>query len=239
MLLAYLLSGIFLLFGAFSGHQPYMRIEKLNKTNLLNSILAATALFTVLMAAYMTGYFPQAVAASFMMCMYSFVAGFFAGYAIRLIQLRGSAGNILYMHRSFWVDHAPGLAAILIILYGIYRTSILIDQPVTGLRLTSGLSLMAFGFFGLTLKIVPEFRSRGVLFLDRIVPWKQVIAWRWHTEEVICIEFMHRPGLPGEQVREFFTTIPPEDRKQVETVLKSKMDDSRKDRKKMLGLGED
>lgn len=239
MLLTYLLSGIFLLFGAFVGHQPYLRIENLNKTNVLNTILAATALFTILMAAYMTGYFPQEVAAPFMMCIYSFVAGFFSGYAIRLIQLRGRAGDILYMHRSFWVDHAPGLAAILIILYGIYRTSILIDQPVTGIRLTSGLSLMAFGFFGLTLKIVPEFRSRGILFLDRIVPWKQVIAWRWHSEEVICLEFVHRPGQSDEQVREFLTTIPPEDRKQVETVLESKMDDSSKARKKMLGLGED
>ncbi len=239
MLLIYLLTGIILIFGAFVGHQPYLRIEQLNKTRILNTILAATALFTVLMAAYITGYFPQVVAAPFMMCIYSFFAGFFTGYAIRLIQLRGSAGSILYMHRSFWVDHAPGLAALLIILYGIYRTSILVDQPITGLRLTSGLSLMAFGFFGLTLKIVPEFRSRGVLFLDRIIPWKQIIAWRWHSEEVICIEFMHRPGQTGEQVREFLTTIPPEDRKQLETVLQSKMDDTRKDRKKILGLGED
>lgn len=236
MLPTYLFAGVFLLIGGFVGHQPYIRIEKLNKSVILNTLLLVTVFFTLLMAAYITGYFSHSLAASFMITLYSFLTGFFTGYAIRLIQLRAGAGDILYMHRSFWIDHAPGFAAVLIILYGIYRTSLLIEQPVTGIRLTSGISLMAFGFFGLTFKIIPEFRLRGILFLDKIVTWKQIIAWKWHTENVINIEFIYKPGEDDEEVRELLTTIPPEDRRQIETVLESKMNEALKDREKLLGV---
>lgn len=236
MVLIYIAAAIIAVGGGFSGHQPWFRLEKLDKSIILNSLLFIAACFTLLMAAYITGYFPQEIAAPFMMFLYSFLAGFFTGYGLRLIQLRSSTGNILYVHRSFWIDHAPSLAAILIILFGIYRTSLLTEEPVTGLRLTSGFSLIAFGFFGWTIKIVPEFRSKGVLFLDKIIPWRQILAWQWHREDVISIEYMYKPETLDEQVREFLTTIPPEDRIQIETVLESKMDDHRQERNKMLGL---
>jgi hypothetical protein len=236
MLLGYLISVIIFLAGGLVGHLPAIRIDKLDKSRVLNTALAAALFFTLLMIAYLTGYFPHTVAAPFMMSVYSFIAGFFTGYGIRLIQLRKQAGYILYMHRSFWVDHAPGLAAVVIIIYGIYRTSLLLEQPVTGIRLTSGLSLMAIGFFGLTLKIVPEFRTSGILFLDNLISWKQVLAWRWHSEDIVRIEYMYDPGLPDEEVRELLTTIPPEERKQIETVLQSKMDDAIEEREKMLGI---
>ncbi len=238
MLLIYIASAIIALAGGFCGYHPWFRLEILNKKRLLNLLLAITAIFTLLMTGYVTGYFPQAVAAPFMTFLYSFIAGFFAGYGYRLIQLRISSGNLLYVHRSFWIDHAPGLAAVLIMIYGIYRTSILTDDPVTAIRITSGLSLVAFGFFGFTLKIVPEFRSRGILFLDKTIPWKQILAWRWHHEDVICIEYLYKPGTQEEQVREFFTSIPGEDRAQIETVLESKMEDARDERNQLLGLTE-
>lgn len=234
--MTYFISGIIALFGVFFGYQPYFRIEKLNKNVVLNSLLVVAALFTILMTAFIAGYFPESVAAPFMMVVYSFLAGFFAGYAWRLARLRKAAGSILYVHRSFWIDHAPALAAVMIILYGIYRTSLLLEQPVTGIRLTSGLSLITFGVLGMTIKIVPEFRSKGIFFLDRVIPWKQVIAWHWDSEDVISIEYMYKAGKPDEHVREFLTTIPAEDRAQIETVLESKMDDSRVDREEMLGI---
>lgn len=236
MVLIYFIAGIVALVGAYIGHQPFFRIEKLNGRNVLNFVLTVTLFFTILMGAYIAGYFPEWIAAPFMMFIYSFLGGFFAGYAWRLILLRIGSGNILYVHRSFWIDHAPAFATVMIILYGIYRTSLLLEQPVTGIRMASGLSLITFGIFGLILKVVPEFRSRGILFLDRIVFWRQVIAWRWDSEEVICIEYVHKPGDPDEQVCEFLTTIPLEDRRQIETVLESKMDDSKDERDEILGI---
>jgi len=232
----YFISGLIVLVGVFAGYQPYFRIEKLSKGILLNSILIVAVLFTILMVAYITGYFPDSAAAPFMMFVYSFLAGFFAGYAWRIVRLRKNAGNILYVYRSFWTDHAPAFAAVMVILYGIYRTSLLLEQPITGIRLTSGFSLITFGLLGLTIKIVPEFRSKGIFFLDRVIPWKQVIAWHWDSEDVINIEFIYKPGKPDEHVREFYTAIPPEDRAQIETVLDSKMDDSREYREEILGI---
>jgi hypothetical protein len=236
MMAGYLISVLVCITGGFIGHQPIFRIDKLKRASVLNTGLALALLFTLLMAAYLTGYFPQSVAAPFMMAVYSFIAGFFTGYGIRLIQIRKEAGNILYMHRSFWTDHATAFSAVIIMLYGIYRTSLLIEQPVTGIRLTSGLSLIAIGFYGLTLKIIPEFRSRGILFVDRLIKWKQVLAWSWHSENIIRLEFLHNPGRPGEEVRELLTSIPEDDRLQVETVLQSKMEDALEEREKMLGI---
>ena len=186
------------------------------------------------MVAWYTGFFPQTVAAPFMMSLYSFLAGFFLGYGSRLMQLRSRTGDILYMHRSFWIDHAPNFAVMLVILFGIYRTSLLLDQPVTGIRLTSGLSLIAFGFSGWTVKVVPEFRARGILFIDQVIPWRQVIGWQWHSEEVLSIDYLHKPGEESERLRELLTAIPAEDRKQIETIRTSKMDENRKAREELL-----
>jgi drug/metabolite transporter superfamily protein YnfA len=52
--------------GGFTGFQSWVRIEKLNKRSLLNAILIILFLFTLLMTAYLAGFFPQAVAAPFM-----------------------------------------------------------------------------------------------------------------------------------------------------------------------------
>jgi len=232
----YFISGIIVLAGVFTGYQPYFRIERLSKAIVLNSLLIVAVLFTILMAAYITGYFPDSAAAPFMMFVYSFLAGFFAGYAWRIARLRKNAGNILYVYRSFWTDHAPAFASVMVILYGIYRTSLFLEQPITGIRLTSGFSLMTFGLLGMTIKIVPEFRSKGIIFLDRVIAWKQIIAWHWDSEDVINIEYIFNPGKPDENVREFYTAIPPEDRAQIETILESKMDDSRENRETILGI---
>lgn len=225
---------VVVLFGAFAGSQNWLVFEKLTKANLLNGSLIILSIFTLLMVLHSFGLFPQSIAAPFMMAIYSLIAGFFAGTANKLIQLRQKSGNILYQHRSFWVDHAPNLLAVALIIYGIYRTAVFTAEPVTGIRVSSGISLMCFGFFTWTLKAVPEFRSKGVFFLDRFIPWKEVIAWRWQSETVIAIEFVADNESPDERIKELYTTIPEDEKKEIEIVLKSKMEEYSDDRKKIL-----
>ena len=220
--------------GGFAGFSSWIRIEKLNRQNLLNAILITLFFFTLLMAAYLSGIFPQPIAAPFMAAIYSFLAGFFAGYAIRLIILRSNIGTILYTQRSFWIDHAPNFLSLIIILFGLYRTALLTSEPVTDIRLTSGISLICFGFFGWTIKLVPDFRSNGILLFDKKIPWRQVIAWHWYGENVLQIEYLSDLGKKNEGVKEFLTSIPEDERLQIETILESKMDEHAHERKKLL-----
>lgn len=221
-------------FGGYAGSRGWFRFDMLTKNNVLNATLIVLLVFTVLMVMYVLGYFPQPVAAPFMMAVYSAIAGFFGGYGWRLINHRNRAGATLYQHRSFWIDHAPNLLAIVIIIYGIYRTAVLGSMPVTGIRVTSGLSLMSFGFFTWTLKVVPEFRSQGIVFLDRFIHWKEVIAWRWQSETVVGVEFIAGENEVNERIKEFYTSVPEDEKKEIEMVLKSKMDEYSEERNKTL-----
>ncbi len=235
---------IFILFFVFSiagyfGSQPYFRLEHLTPKRVINTALIVMVVFTIMMIAYVTGGFPQSVAAPFMMGVYTLIAGFFIGYAYRQLKIRSEGGDILYQHRTFWVDFAPHIFAIILILYGLYRTALLTDLPITGIRLTSGFSLISFGLFGWTLKLVPEFRSKGVMLLDQLIEWKTVIAWGWHSEDVIMIEYIDPTKEKGNRIKQFVTSIPEGDRKEIEVVLKSKMDEYADARKKVLMPEED
>lgn len=234
---------LFLFFSAFTGgyagFQPWFRFERLNRTNVLNSTLIILLTFTLLMVFYTIGLFPQSVAAPFMMVLYSFLAGFFFGYASRLYNLRKESGQVLYQYRSFWIDHAPNLLAVAIIIFGIYRTSVLTDQVITGIRVTSGISLISFGIFTWTLKAVPEFRSNGIVLLDHYILWEEVVSWTWISEEVLGIEFLVDEGNHDERIKEFSTTIPQSEQKEIEMILKSKMDEYFEERKKRLLKKED
>lgn len=236
-ILTLFLSFLFLI-AAFAGNRDWFTIDRLSRENVLNSTLLVLVIFTIMMVAYATGFFPQSVAAPFMMALYSLIAGFFTGYGIRMIRSRSETGAILYQHRSFWIDHAPNLLAVGLILYGFFRMAVLTDQPITGIRLTSGLSLMAFGFFTWTLKAVPEFRSKGIILLDRQIPWASVISWSWQSEDVLAIEYMIGSG-EERRIRQFATSIPQTERKEIEVILKSKMDEFDDERKKVLGLSRD
>lgn len=219
--------------GIFTGHLPYFTIDKLNKQRILNTSLIILALFGFLLLLYNIGYFPQSIAAPFMMGVYSFAGGFLAGFSIRQYQKKRKGGNILYQHRSFWVDHAPNLLAIALILFGIYRTSVLTELPITGIRVTSGVSLICFGIFTWTMKAVPEFRKNGILLLDRLIEWDNVISWHWHSEEIIAIEYIIGED-DDEVIHEFLTSVPIEDKKEIERLLGSMADDYYEVRKKKL-----
>ncbi|MEX0822735.1 MAG: hypothetical protein WD008_00015 [Balneolaceae bacterium] len=220
--------------GSYIGTQSWFTLDRLNRSNVLNGALIVLMIFTMLMVAYVLGFFPQSVAAPFMMTLYSVIAGFFIGYAYRLYNYRTKAGRILYQHRSFWIDHAPNFLAMILIIYGVYRMAILTNEPVTGIRLTSGLSLICFGLFNWTLKVVPEFRSKSVILLDRSIRWIDIISWKWQSESVLKLEFIHEDPKHGERLAEFSTSIPEDERKEIEIVLKSKMEEFADERKKKL-----
>lgn len=227
------------LLGIYAGKRTWFTLDRLTRSNVLNGSLIVLVAFTLLMLANTLGFFPQSVAAPFMMFLYTSLAGFFAGYAFRQYSNRASSGSTLYQNRSFWIDYAPNFLAMFLILYGLYRTALLTEQFVTGIRITSGLSLICFGLFIFTLKPVPEFRSKGIILLDRLIPWKDIIAWKWESESVLKIEFLTSTSDADEQIQQFVTSIPQPERKEIETILKSKMDEFEEERKKRLLKKED
>jgi hypothetical protein len=220
--------------GLYVGERPFFQLKKLTPSIVLNLSLGVLVLFTILMIAFIVGFFPQSVAAPMMAGLYITLAGFFAGYAYRLFRLRSEGGTILYQNRSFWVDHAPNLLAIGLIVYGMYRTSILTDMPITGIRFSSGMSLICFGILGWMLKVVPEFRSDGILFLDQLIPWKRVLSWRWHTDEVVLVEYIQSDKQAEDRIKQFVTSVPPDEKKEVELVLTSKLEEFADERSEEL-----
>ncbi len=220
--------------GLYSGERPFFQLRKLTTSMVLNISLVVLVLFTALMIAFVVGVFPQSIAAPMMAGLYILLAGFFAGYAFRLYKIRSEGGTILYQNRSFWVDHAPNLLAIGLIVYGIYRTSVLTDLPITGIRFSSGMSLICFGILGWTLKVVPEFRSGGILFLDQFIPWKKVLSWRWHSDDVVLVEYIQPEKKSEDRIKQFVTAVPPDEKKEIELVLSSKMDEFAEERSKEL-----
>ncbi len=234
MILLYIVYIFGYLAGGLLGYKPYFRLDKLTKRNVLNSILLVLVVFTALLVAYNTGFFPQFVAAPFMVFSYLLLAGFFSGYAFRLMKIKSRSGALLYSYRSFWTDHAPALLSIVIILFGLYRTGFFTDDPVTAIRLSSGLSLICFGFLGWTFKAVPDFRSGGIILLDQIIEWKHVIAWHWHSENVIKIEYLSGTDQIVRNVKEFLTSIPEDERVDIETILRSKMEEFEEERNQLL-----
>lgn len=214
--------------GLYVGQSSGFQLQSLKKNTLLNAGLVVLALFTLLIILHNLGYFPHWVAAPFMMGVYSLAGGFFLGYAFRIYTLRVRSGKILFQYRSFWTDHAPNLLAVILILFGIYRTSILLEAPVTGIRLTSGMSLICFGLFIWTLKAVPEFRVRGIFFLDTLISWEYVISWNWHSETILHIDYMLKQREKGDvdlRFTELSTYIPEGDQKIAERILKERTDD--------------
>ncbi|MEX2602513.1 MAG: hypothetical protein WD355_12740 [Balneolaceae bacterium] len=234
----YLICFVSVLIAGTIGYRRQGTIDQITPRFLLNGILMLLLGFTVLMIAWAAGYFTQVIAAPFMMVLYSLTAGFILGSAVRLSSYRLQRGRILYIHRSFWTDHAPNLAAIVLILFGLYRTAVLTELPVTGIRLTSGLSIIAAGLFGWTLRLVPEFRISGILHLDRWIPWSRVIAWRWVSEEALLIEYLQIDGdSESKKIRNFITSIPAGERKKLEYILSSQMDAFREKREALLTGG--
>ncbi|WP_445666313.1 hypothetical protein [Fodinibius sp. AD559] len=217
------------------GYRRILRLQHLNQRRVINAVVGALILLTTISAGQWLDLISQDIAAHFTMFLYCLVGGFFFGFAFKMISLKQSARETEYVYRSFWTDAAPNIIAILIIVFGIYRTGILHFGPYTGIGITSGLSLLGFGFLGLTIKIVPEFRDKGILILDQYVSWEKVVAYRWQSENVLLIEYY----TPDDKLTDFTTHIPPEDQLQIERLLAKKLKQYHQDKKEMMGQTKD
>lgn len=217
------------------GFRRILRLQHLNQRRIMNGFIGAMILLTMISAGQWLNLISQGIAAHFTMILYCLAAGFFFGFAIKMISLKQSARETKYVYRSFWTDAAPNIIALLIIVFGIYRTGILYLGTFTGIGITSGLSLLGFGFWGFTIKIVPEFRDKGILILDQYVSWEKVVAYRWESENVLLIEYY----TPGEKLTDFTTYIPAEDELQIERLLSKKLKEYHQDRKEMMAQTEE
>lgn len=216
------------------GFRRVFRFRDLSARKVINGSIVAMVLLTLMTIANGLGYLSQEVAAHFTMFMYALAAGFFSGFALKMISFRSQDRVIEYAYRSFWADAAPTMLAILLIAFGIHRTGLLTLGPFTGIGITSGLSLIGFGLFGFTMNIVPEFRSSGILILDQFVPWNRIISYRWHTEDALKIEYLTN----DHKMTDFTTYIPAEDQIIVERLLSKKLKEHEEERKNMLSEDE-
>lgn len=214
---------------SWAGYKQFFTLEILNQRLVINSFLLLMGILTVMTMLHWSGIITQQLASGLTMAVYSAAAGFFTGYGIKLIKVRREAGDITYMYRSFWTDVAPNLIAILLVAFGLYRTGVIPFGPFTGLGITSGISLIAFGFWGYTVRVVPEFRKNGLLFLDQYVPWERLVTYQWIEEETIEIDYL----TSGDKLTSFSTFIPDEDRLLIERELGKKMkeNEERKEQK--------
>src|SRR5690625_7127670 len=91
------------------------------------------------------------------------------------------------------------------------------------------MSLICFGLFIWTLKAVPEFRVRGIFFLDTLIPWEYVVSWNWYSETILHIDYMLKQKAKGEEelrITELSTYIPEEDKKNVEDRKSTRLNSS-------------
>ncbi|GAB5408957.1 MAG: hypothetical protein BalsKO_13220 [Balneolaceae bacterium] len=160
----------------------------------------------------------EAVAGAIITNIYASIFGFFSGSAIDQYATRVKSGSVLYCNRTFISEYLPVIVALVMILFGVYRSALFSDAAVTPIRITSGLSLLSIGIWGITLRPVPEFRTKGIVLLDSIVDWKHMLSYNWYTEEILEIEYTQ-----DDSIRSFKTLIPPEDQLEVERLLSKKM----------------
>lgn len=230
MILLSIILAVCLLLSFWLGFRKIFSLEVLNQRLVINGFLLLMGLLTAMTVLHWLGIFTQQLASAITMSIYALAAGFFTGYGTKLISLRRSAGDVEYMYRSFWTDVAPNLIAVILVAFGVYRTGIIPFGPFTGIGITSGLSLVAFGFWGYTVRVVPEFRNNALLFLDQFVPWEKLVAYQWIEEETIEIDYLTSEG----KLTSFSTYIPDEDRLLLERVLGKKLKENEERREEQL-----
>lgn len=200
------------------GYKRLLFLDQLRFRNLSFSLIFVFLVFLILQWLHRIGYFPEAIAGAFMANLYASVFGFFTGAAIQQFYQKKDCGKILYIHRSFWTDIFPNVVAIGLILFGLQRTSLFSELPFTPIRVTSGLSIMAIGAYSFTIRLVPEFRAKGLILLDRVISWDDFFTYAWFSEHVLEIEYTL-----NEEIRSFKTMVPKEDQLLVEKKLKEKI----------------
>lgn len=200
------------------GYKHLLYLDLLTFRKLSFTIIAVFAVFIFLEWMHLIGYFPEAVAGAVMANVYASLFGFFAGAAVQQYHQKTEAGIILYVNRSFWTDIFPNFVTIALIVFGIYRTSLFSEWPFTPIRVTSGLSIMAVGFYNFTIRLVPELRKEALILLDRKIDWDDFLTYSWFADGVIEMEYK----LNG-QIKSFKTMVPNEDQIEIEKILTRKI----------------
>lgn len=209
---------LILLVSIWLGTNRFIKLEQITGRKFLLAGTFALLLFLVLRFLNDLGYFPESLAAGFITSVYSSISGFFIGAAFDQYKMKKALGDIEYVNTAFISDLLPNLIALTLIILGIARTSIFDSLPITPIRMASGLSLIGIGIYAITLKITPEFRKKGMVILDREIPWKDLISYKWYQEEVIELEFEYE-----ETIRIHRSVVAIEDEKEVEQILAKKM----------------
>ena len=235
MYILYILLGLAFLLSFWAGFRRMVRLQHLTQRRVINGFIGAMIILTLMTLGQWLGWLPQEISAEFTMVLYALTAGFFSGFAVKMVVVKQRAKQTEYVYRSFWTEAAPAILAILIVAFGLYRTGLFTFGPYTGIGISSGISLVGFGFWGFTVKIVPEFRREGILILDQFVPWNKVVAYRWESENVLQIDYY----TDDEKLTDFTTYIPPEDELVIERLLGRKLKEHEEDRKKMMDQSEE
>ena len=222
ILLLIILATTFLLF-SWIGFKQLIQLRHLSKNVIIYGCLGIAILFTLLATGQWTEVITPELASRFTMTLYTAIGGFFFGFAVKMGVLRSQKQEIVYVYRSFWTSSAPNLIATILIFLGLLRTNLISADPVSGIAITSGISLICFGVLGFFVRIVPEFRADGILILDNFVAWKKVVAYEWETETSLTIEYYGNGT--GEKLTQFSTYIPSEDRSMVSKLLNTKLKD--------------
>lgn len=202
----------------YLGYSRLLHIDQITVRRLSFSLISTLLLFLILQWLHRVGYFPEAAAGFTMANVYASLFGFFSGAAIQQFNQKKNADKILYVNRSFWTDILPNVIALGVILFGIQRTSILSELPMTPIRITSGLSIIAVGLYGLTIRLVPEFRKIGLILLDRMIKWENFVSYSWYSQGVIEIDYKQNGS-----IKSFKTMVPDEDELYVEKTLTKKI----------------
>lgn len=206
------------LMSSLLGYKRVLYLYQISLRRLLILSVTAIAAYSLMLYLFKVQILSEALAGAIITNVYASIFGFFAGSASDQYKTRKDSGEILYINRSFFSEHLPVIIAIGLIIIGVHRSAVFSELPVTPIRITSGLSIMAIGIWGITLRLVPEFRSRGIVLLDLIVDWEDLLSYRWFEEDILEIDY----ELEG-SIRSFKTLIPPEDQINVEAMLSSKM----------------
>ncbi len=200
------------------GYKKILYVHQLGIRNLSITGAIGVTICTIMIFLSHIELMSEDIGAAIITNVYASVTGFFGGASFHQYRTKKTSGDILYSHRSFLSDHASVIIALIIILCGMYRTSIFTELAITPIRVSSGLSLIGFGLWGLTLRLVPEFRSNGIILLDFKIPWTDFLNYSWFLEDVIEVEYNL-----NDTIKYFKTSIPLEDQRIVEDLLRAKM----------------
>ncbi len=200
------------------GYKRLFFLYQVSLRKLLWAALITLSLYSLLLFLFKIDLLSESFAGAIIANVYASVFGFFTGSSINQYNTRVDSGSVLYCNRTFISEYIPVIIAIVLILLGVQRSAVFSDLAITPIRITSGLSILSIGIWGITLRLVPEFRANGIVLLDSAIEWDDVLSYEWYTEEIIEVEYTQ-----DDSIRSFKTLIPPEDQLKVERLLSKKM----------------